>query len=255
MGRPEPTPARCVNGLGIAVRRQNIVRGLIARGYLDEDVEIATTIISTKILLPSCSRGNPNVSIITQGCFIMTAFQNINIGAGYIPGSAAIYHLANDGRTRENSPPTAASVKVQRLLSIDPENRLLSLLKPRGSFTEGDIRNAETIVADFLNPAANRELLDLAGLFVDSGLDPHDIPDAWLTDERKSAFHKSLTDSRIPDTEVIFAYACIELFQLALANYNIQQRRRRPKPDFTGYQPTAEELESEAEFSSALSRE
>ena len=185
----------------------------------------------------------------------MTAFQNINIGTGYIPSSAAIHHLTNDGRTSENSPPTAASVKVQRLLSIEPENRLLSLLKPRGSFTEADIRKAETIVADFLNPAANREILDLAGLFVDSGFDPHDIPDAWLTDERKGALHEALKANRIPDAEVIFAYACIELFQVALANYSIQQRRRRPKPDFTDYQPTAEELESEAEFASALIRE
>ena len=185
----------------------------------------------------------------------MTAFQNINIGTGYIPGSAAIHHLANDGRTSENSPPTSASVKVQRLLSIDPENRLLSLLKPRGSFTEDDIRNAETIIADFLNPSANRELFDLAGLFVDSGLDPRDIPDAWLTAERKSALHEALKAKQIPDAEVIFAYASIELFHIALANYSIQQRRRRSKRDFTNYQPTTEELESEAEFAAVLNRE
>lgn len=185
----------------------------------------------------------------------MTAFQNINIGRGYIHSPAAIHHLANDGRTSENSPPTAASVKVQRLLAIEPENRLLSLLKPRGSFTEDDIRKAETVVADFLNPAANREVLDLAGLFVDSGLDPHDIPDAWFTGERKNALHRALKAAQIPDTEVVFAYACIELFHTALANYSIQQRRRRKRTGFTDYQPTAEELESEAEFASVLSRE
>ena len=137
-------------------------------------------------------------------------------------------------------------------MSIEPENRLLSLLRPRGPFTADDIRKAETIVADFLNPAANREVLDLAGLFVDSGLDPHDIPDAWLTGERKNAFHEALKANQIPDTEVIFAYACIELFQMALANYSIQQRRRRTKPDFTNYQPTAAEIGSEAEFASIL---
>lgn len=185
----------------------------------------------------------------------MTAFQNINTGTGSAPLSAAIHHLASDRRTSEKNLPTGASVKVQRLLSIDPEYRLLSLLKPRGSFTEDDIRNAETIIADFLNPAANRELFDLAGLFIDSGLDPRDIPDAWLTGERKSALHEALKAKQIPDTEVIFAYACIELFQVALANYSIQQRRRRSKRGFNNYQPTTEELESEAEFASALNRE
>ena len=184
----------------------------------------------------------------------MTAFQNINM-TGRIPWSAAIQDLANEGRSSENRPPTAVSVKVHRLLSIEPENRLVSLLRPRGPFTADDIRKAETIVADFLNPAANREILDLAGLFIDRGLHPHYIPDAWLTDERKGALHGALKANRIPDPEVIFAYACIELFQMALANYRVQQRRRRAKSDFTDYQPTAEELESEAEFASTLNHE
>ena len=110
-------------------------------------------------------------------------------------------------------------------------------------------------MAEFLGPAANREILDLAGLFIDGGLHPYDIPDAWLKDERKGAFYEALKANGIPDTEVIFAYACIELFQMALANYSIQQRRRRAKPDFANYQPTAEELESEAEFASTLNHE
>ena len=183
----------------------------------------------------------------------MAAFQNINMTSG-IPWSAAIRNLANEGRASENRPPTAASVKVHRLLSIEPENRLLSLLKPRGSFTADDIRKAETIVADFLNPAANREILDLVGLFIDRGLHPYDIPDAWLTAERAGAFYQALKANQIPDTEVIFAYTCIELFQIALANYSIQRRRRRTKFDLTNYQPTDEELESEAEFASTLNR-
>ena len=184
----------------------------------------------------------------------MTAFQNINM-TGHIPWSAAIQDLANEGRSSGNRPPTAASVKVHRLLSIEPENRLPSLLRPRGPFTADDIRKAETIVADFLNPAANREILDLASLFIDRGLHPYDIPDAWLTDERKGAFHDALKANRVPDTEVIFAFACIELFQMALANYGVQQRRRRTKPDFADYQPTVEELQSEAEFASTLNYE
>ena len=38
MGRPGPTPARYMNGLESPADGKNIVRGLIARGYSDEDV-------------------------------------------------------------------------------------------------------------------------------------------------------------------------------------------------------------------------
>jgi hypothetical protein len=185
----------------------------------------------------------------------MTAFQNINLGAGYGPWPEAIHDFANDGRATEKGPPTAISVKVQRLLSIEPEKRLLSLLRPRGPFTEDDIRNAESAVADFIDAAANREILNLAGQFIDEGIHPYNIPDAWLTEQRKSSFHQVLTARQIPDTEVIFAYACIELFKVAMANYRIQERRRRTKPDFNKYQPTGDELAAEAEFASMLNHE
>ena len=185
----------------------------------------------------------------------MTAFQDINPSGSHGPWPAVIYDFANDGRATEKGPPTAISVKVQRLLSIEPEKRLLSLLRPRGPFTEDDIRNAESAVEDFIDAAANREILDLAGQFVDKGIDPYNLPDAWLTEERKRRFHQTLTASEIPDTEVIFAYACIELFKVAMANYRIQERRRRIKPDANSYQPTDEELAAEAEFASILNHE
>ncbi len=38
MGRPGPTPARYMNGLESPADGKNIIRGLIARGYTDEDV-------------------------------------------------------------------------------------------------------------------------------------------------------------------------------------------------------------------------
>ena len=38
MGRPGPTPARYMNGLESPADGKNIIRGLIARGYSDEDV-------------------------------------------------------------------------------------------------------------------------------------------------------------------------------------------------------------------------
>ena len=38
MGRPGPTPARYLNGLESPADGKNIVRGLIARGYSDENV-------------------------------------------------------------------------------------------------------------------------------------------------------------------------------------------------------------------------
>ncbi len=185
----------------------------------------------------------------------MSAFQNINLRASQGPWPAAICDFANDGRATEKGPPTAISVKVQRLLSIEPERRLLSLLRPRGPFTEDDIRNAESAVEDFIDAAANREILNLAGQFIDEGIHPYNIPDAWLTEERKRRFHQTLTASRIPDTEVIFAYACIELFKVAMANYRIQERRRRTKMDSTRYQPTDEELAAEAEFASILNHD
>ena len=38
MGRPGPTPARYVDGLESPADGKNIIRGLIARGYSDEEV-------------------------------------------------------------------------------------------------------------------------------------------------------------------------------------------------------------------------
>lgn len=184
----------------------------------------------------------------------MTAFQNVNVGAVHVPRD--VHDFANNAHARAGNPPSNISgLKAQRLLDVQPEDRLPSLMRPRGSFTEDEIREAEIIVANFISPTANREILELAGQFVDQGLDPVDIPEAWITEERNSELWKALEASQILDKKMIFGYACIELFQVALANYSIQQRRRRTKRDFTNHPPTAEELESEAEFASTLTQE
>ena len=142
--------------------------------------------------------------------------------------------------------------RLRTLLNIDSDDRLESLLEPKGKFTVDEMRQAEAVIGGFLDSLANQEIVDLAGKILDEGRKPQDIAKEWLTPARSNAFKEVLKATEIRDKLTIACYTYIEVYELAYAGYLLQQNRRLPRTDFAANPPTPEELASDEVFASTL---
>ena len=181
----------------------------------------------------------------------MTASQISQYGK-YIPTLVQTFSAPPSNRGNESDPIRGAQLCMHRLLAVDPDDRLASLLSPNGDFSAEEMRQAEEVIGKFLNRLAHQEIIDLAGKFLDEGRDPQGISRAWLTDQRVHTLRKMLDDTEVRDKFTIACYVLIETHDRANAGYRLQQNRHLPRPDFANYSPTPEEQASDDIFASTI---
>ncbi len=146
----------------------------------------------------------------------------------------------------------AAHHRAEALFNTDPDERLAYMESPEWGFSADHLRQVNRVMDAFLDGAARREVRGLAARCLEEDGSPHHVAGQWFTEARCDRLRELLDETEVPDQLLVACYAWLEIHELAQAASLLAKNRRLPRPDFSNFSQTLEEIEGDLRFVDAV---
>ena len=128
---------------------------------------------------------------------------------------------------------------------MDPDERLAYMETPEWGFSADHLRQLNRVMDAILDSAARREVRRLADQCLEENGSPHHVTGQWFTEERCDRLRELLDATEVPDQLLVACHTWLEIHELAQATYLLAQNRRLPRPDFSNFRQTPEDIEGD----------
>ena len=155
---------------------------------------------------------------------------------------------SQDNPTSNSEAREQLKLRMDLLISTDPDERLALLESPQWKFDEDHLRQVNTVVETFIDATARQQIREMAKQCLDRDDPPFPIVNQWLTEEQSDILGRLVHQTTVPDRMITFCYAWLELQEKVMAIYALENYRRMPQPDFENFEHTPEDHEADHRF-------
>ena len=165
--------------------------------------------------------------------------------------SQPIRMLIRPPRSEPSLAETARSY-LETLARVHRDDRFRFLQSDVWGFSTDYARQVNSVVDEFLDVSARRQIRQLAGQALADGQPYQSVMAQWFTDEQNDRLWQIVGQTEVPDKALLACYAFLEALEGARASYLLQTHRSQPRPDFSGFAQTPEEIAEDLRLVSAV---